>query len=89
MNVDSLAKNWWALALRGVAAIIFGVLAFVLPDVTLAVLIPLFGGYALVEASSTLSPPSEAAVTASRGGRCFSRDSSASPRASSHWWCRA
>ena len=49
MNIDSLAKNWWALALRGVAAIIFGVLAFVLPSVTLAVLTLLFGGYALVE----------------------------------------
>ena len=49
MNIDSLAKNWWALALRGVAAIIFGVLAFVLPSVTLAVLTLLFGSYALVE----------------------------------------
>ena len=49
MNIDSLAKNWWALALRGVAAMIFGVLALVLPGVTLAVLVLLFGGYALVE----------------------------------------
>src|SRR3989440_1019394 len=49
MNIDSLARNWWALALRGVAAIIFGVLAFVLPSVTLALLTLLFGGYALVE----------------------------------------
>jgi uncharacterized membrane protein HdeD (DUF308 family) len=48
-NTDALAGNWWALALRGVAAIIFGVLAFVLPGVTLAALILLFGGYALVE----------------------------------------
>src|SRR5205807_508001 len=49
MNFGALAGNWWALALRGVAAIIFGVLAFVWPGVTLAALILLFGGYALVE----------------------------------------
>src|SRR5436853_7516089 len=49
MNIDALAGNWWALALRGVAAIIFGLLSFVLPGVTLAALILLFGGYALVE----------------------------------------
>jgi uncharacterized membrane protein HdeD (DUF308 family) len=49
MNIDALAENWWALALRGVAAIIFGVLAIVWPGVTLAALILLFGGYALVE----------------------------------------
>ena len=49
MNTDSLARNWWALALRGVAAIIFGVLALVWPGVTLAALILLFGSYAIVE----------------------------------------
>ena len=54
MSIDSLAKNWWAVALRGVAAIIFGVLAFVLPSVTLTVLILLFGGYALVEGALNL-----------------------------------
>ena len=49
MGIDSLANNWWALALRGVAAIVFGILTFILPGVTLAVLILLFGGYAIVE----------------------------------------
>src|SRR3989441_12121800 len=49
MNIASLARSWWALAGRGVAAIIFGLLAFVLPSVTLALLPLLFGGYALVE----------------------------------------
>jgi uncharacterized membrane protein HdeD (DUF308 family) len=44
-----LARNWWVLALRGLAAILFGVAAFVLPGITLAVLVLMFGAYALVE----------------------------------------
>ena len=46
---DVLARHWWAIALRGAAAIIFGILAFVMPGVTLAVLVLLFGAYALVD----------------------------------------
>ena len=37
METDALARNWWAIALRGVAAIIFGALTLVVPGVTLAV----------------------------------------------------
>lgn len=44
-----LARNWWALALRGVLAIVFGVLAFANPGITLAALVLLFGVYALVD----------------------------------------
>ena len=47
--VDTLAKNWWLLLLRGIVAIIFGVLAFSLPGITLLTLIMLYGAYALVE----------------------------------------
>ena len=52
MNTEllkALAKNWWAIALRGVAAVIFGILAMAMPGITLAVLVLLFGAYALVE----------------------------------------
>src|SRR5882724_1870977 len=48
MDVDTLAKNWWAVGLRGLAAILFGALTFSLPPVTLAALVLLFGAYALV-----------------------------------------
>jgi uncharacterized membrane protein HdeD (DUF308 family) len=44
-----LIRNWWAVALRGVAAIIFGILAFAMPVATLGALVLLFGAYALVD----------------------------------------
>jgi uncharacterized membrane protein HdeD (DUF308 family) len=47
--VAQLGPRWGWIALRGVAAIMFGLLAFLLPGVTLAVLTLLWGAYALVD----------------------------------------
>ena len=47
--ITMLARNWWVLAIRGVAAILFGVGAFLWPEITLTVLVLLFGAYALVD----------------------------------------
>ena len=42
-------NSWWALVIRGIAAIGFGVLAFIWPNITLAALVFLWGAYALVD----------------------------------------
>lgn len=49
MDIALLARNWWLIALRGLAAIIFGILTFVMPGISLLTLVLLFGSYALVE----------------------------------------
>jgi uncharacterized membrane protein HdeD (DUF308 family) len=47
--INQLTRYWWLLALRGVLAILFGLVAFALPGITLAALIMLFGVYALLD----------------------------------------
>jgi uncharacterized membrane protein HdeD (DUF308 family) len=49
MMVAVYAESWWAMVLRGIAAIAFGVLAFIWPHITLVVLVFLWGAYALVD----------------------------------------
>ena len=47
MILHGLAKNWWAVLLRGIASIVFGILAFTWPGITILSLIILYGAYAL------------------------------------------
>ena len=44
-----LARNWWAVVARGVFAILLGLAAFLLPNVTLGVLVLLFAIYMLAD----------------------------------------
>jgi uncharacterized membrane protein HdeD (DUF308 family) len=47
--LDDLSKKWWALLLRGICAILFGLLAFAMPGLTIASLVLLFGIYAFAD----------------------------------------
>ncbi len=44
-----LARNWWALALRGAAAVLLGILALMMPGVTVATLALTFAAYLLLD----------------------------------------
>ena len=44
-----LARNWWTLLIRGIAAVVFGVLAFIWPGATIVAMVILFGAYAFVD----------------------------------------
>ena len=45
----AFTTNWWALVIRGLAAIFFGILAFVWPGITVAAFVLVFGAYAIVD----------------------------------------
>jgi uncharacterized membrane protein HdeD (DUF308 family) len=59
-----LALNWWAMALRGIVAVIFGLIAFFMPVATLYALTILFGAYALIDGIVSLA----AAIHSARHG---------------------
>jgi len=50
-----VARNWWLFLLRGIAALIFGVLSFGWPGISLLTLILFFGAYALVDGACALA----------------------------------
>lgn len=56
------AQNWWTVALRGVAAIVFGLIAIFLPGVTILSLVLVFAAYMFVDGVASF-------ISAARAGR--------------------
>jgi len=52
--LETLKRGWWLLVLRGVVAVLFGVVAFAWPGLTAEALVLVFGAYALVNGIFTL-----------------------------------
>lgn len=52
--MDQLAGAWWLVLIRGICAIIFGILALVWPGLTIYTLVIFFGAYAIVSGAFTL-----------------------------------
>jgi len=51
---ELLARSWWMLALQGIVALLFGVLALLLPGLTLLWLVAMFAAYALITGAIAL-----------------------------------
>ena len=49
LMIAVLAKNWWAIGIRGALAILFGLIALFLPGVTMLSLVLVFAAYAFLD----------------------------------------
>jgi uncharacterized membrane protein HdeD (DUF308 family) len=49
MMIETLKRHWWVPVIRGIAAIVFGVIAFAYPGLTLATLVIFFGAWVLID----------------------------------------
>ncbi|MBV8289273.1 MAG: HdeD family acid-resistance protein, partial [Hyphomicrobiales bacterium] len=55
LDLNAIARRWWMLVIRGVAAVIFGVLAIAWPGISLLALVLLWGAYALIDGASAIA----------------------------------
>lgn len=63
-----LARNWWLVALRGLLAILFGVIAFVAPGAFVLSLVLFFAAYMLVDGVFAIGSAIRAAEKSQRWG---------------------
>ena len=64
----ALARNWWSLVIRGLVAIVFGIVTFALPGITVGALVLLFGVYALLDGAVSIVGAWKAARARERWG---------------------
>lgn len=64
--LDALARNWWLILLRGVFAILFGVLTFAWPGITLIALVLLYGAFAFTDGVLSIAAAVKGGVPAPR-----------------------
>ncbi|MET0136829.1 MAG: DUF308 domain-containing protein [Sphingobium sp.] len=63
-----IARLWWAMALRGVGAIVLGMLALLWPAITLVILVLIFAAYCVVDAVFSMVLAARGAKRHQRGG---------------------
>jgi uncharacterized membrane protein HdeD (DUF308 family) len=63
-----LAKNWWAVGIRGVLGILFGLIALFLPGATMLSLVLVFAAYAFVDGAFAIVSAVRAARERERWG---------------------
>jgi len=49
MLIETLKRHWWVPVIRGIFAIVFGIIAFVYPGLTIATLVLFFGAWVLID----------------------------------------
>ena len=47
--IEALKRHWWVPVIRGIAAIVFGIIAFMYPGITVATLVLFFGAWVLID----------------------------------------
>jgi uncharacterized membrane protein HdeD (DUF308 family) len=49
MLIETLKRHWWLPVIRGIAAIVFGIIAFTHPDLAATTLVLFFGAWVLID----------------------------------------
>lgn len=68
MLTEILARNWWAFVIRGILAVLFGILALAVPGAAMLSLVLIFAAYALADGIFAIVAAIRAAKSHERWG---------------------